>query len=100
MNEDNFTIDIDPTPTLKSTTCKVLMYALMASFKLVALIIALITWYYLDAFFAISAFLISFLIVGILRSYMRNSSIPKKQQEYQYNDKAIATWYLYKNYCF
>jgi len=36
---------------------------------------------------------LSFLIVGIIRSKLRNSVIPAKQREYQYNDKGIASSY-------
>ncbi|MDQ1244605.1 MAG: hypothetical protein QG565_945, partial [Campylobacterota bacterium] len=31
---------------------------------------------------------------------LRNSVIPPKQREYQYNDKGIADWYTAKELCY
>jgi len=38
--------------------------------------------------------------MGIIRSKLRNSVIPLTQQEYHYNDEAIANWYTAKRLCF
>ena len=44
--------------------------------------------------------MLSFVIVGIIRAKLRNSVIPVKQREYQYNDKGIADWYAARAICF
>ena len=38
--------------------------------------------------------------MGIIRSKLRNSVIPPKQQEYQYNDQGIADWFVAKEICY
>jgi hypothetical protein len=38
--------------------------------------------------------------MGIIRSKIRNSVIPPKQREYQYNDQGIADWYVHREFCF
>ncbi len=91
---------IETTPTLYSKKCKFLAWALMALLKSANYIVALIIWYRFDYFFAIAGFLIGFIIMGIIRSKLRNSVIPLQQQEYHYSDKAIATWYLARRICF
>jgi len=63
-------------------------------------ILTLLVAYIVDYFYAIATLLISYIITGIVRSYMRNNSIPKVQQEYSYTDKAISAWFLYRTYCF
>ena len=52
-----------------------------------------------DYFVGLAAFLLSFLVVGIIKSKMRNSVIPITQQEYNYNDQAIADWYTARVLC-
>jgi hypothetical protein len=52
-----------------------------------------------DYFIAIATLLLSFIIMGIIRSKIRNSVIPMKQREYQYNDQGIADWYTAKEIC-
>ena len=72
------------------------------AFKLtyMPIILTLLVAFSVDYFYAAATLLVSYLVTGIVRSYMRNNSIPKKQQEYSYSDKAIASWFLYRTYCF
>ncbi len=91
---------IEPTPEPKSFTCKLYVILLYAFLKGGTFLIALGVWYRYDYFFAIIAFLISYLIMGIVRSKLRNSAIPPAQQEYNYTDKAIAKWFLARRICF
>jgi hypothetical protein len=53
-----------------------------------------------DYFMAFFALILSFIIMGIVRSKLRNSVIPPNQREYQYNDKGIADWYTAKELCY
>lgn len=62
--------------------------------------LALFVWWESDWFIAIGTLLLGFILFGILRSKLRNDSIPLAQREYEYNDYAIATWYLSRNTCF
>jgi len=63
-------------------------------------IVAASLWYSYDLFFAVAGLLITFVVLGIVRSKLRNSVIPQPQQEYQYSDMAIAEWYVAKRLCF
>ncbi|AFV97898.1 hypothetical protein B649_07930 [Candidatus Sulfuricurvum sp. RIFRC-1] len=62
--------------------------------------IALLIWWKSDWFIAIGALLLGFIVFGIIRSKLRNDSIPPAQRETPYNDYAIATWYLSRITCF
>jgi hypothetical protein len=62
-------------------------------------IVAIITWYFYDYFIAIATLLLSFIIMGIIRSKLRNSVIPVSQREYHYTDEGIADWYTAKVLC-
>ena len=97
---NDFIPEIEPTPTFKTNQCRWLVQ--MVAFKLtyMPIVLTLLVAYMVDYFYAIATLLMSYIITGIVRSYMRNNSIPKKQQEYSYSDKAIASWFLYRTYCF
>jgi len=62
--------------------------------------IALIVWWISDWFIAIGVLLLGIIVFGIVRSKLRNDSIPPTQREYAYDDYAIATWYLSRTACF
>jgi len=98
--ENDFIPLIETTPTLYSKKCKIFAWLLMATLKSANYIFALIIWYKFDYFFAIASFLIGFIVMGIVRSKLRNSAIPRVQQEYHYSDKAIADWYMARRVCF
>ena len=91
---------IEPTPKLHSQKCKLLSLLLRLFLQFTTIIVGLITWYLYDYFMAIAALLLSFIIMGIVRSKLRNAVIPPKQREYQYNDKGIADWYTAKELCY
>ncbi len=91
-----FTIDLEPLPELNRARCRVLA-------RLVGYVLSFGTylpffpvWYKFDLFLAIASTLFAFVVMGIVRAKMRNISIPITQQEYQYNDRAIATWFVAK----
>ncbi|WP_295041773.1 hypothetical protein [Sulfuricurvum sp.] len=91
---------IDPTPTLPTRQCRFqarfLGYALSYGNYLIAGMI----WWRNDWFMAIGALLFGFIVFGIIRSKLRNDSIPPAQREVPYTDYAIATWYLSRHHCF
>jgi hypothetical protein len=90
---------IEPTPTIYSKKCKLYTSLLTYALKSANYVVALVVWYRFDYFFAIASFLIGFIIMGIVRSKLRNSVIPLTQQEYHYSDEAIATWYMARRIC-
>ncbi len=98
--QNDFIPQIEPTPTLYSKQCKIYAWILVALLKSAHIIFSLFIWYEFDYFFAIASFLVGFIAIGIVRSKLRNSAIPKTQQEYPYNDEAIAKWYLARRVCF
>ena len=97
---NDFIPEIEPTPTFKSKQCQWLVTLVAYKLTYMPVVLTLLVAYLVDYFYAIATLLMSYLITGIVRSYMRNNSIPKKQLEYSYNDRAIAAWFLYRSYCF
>jgi len=90
---------IEPTPEIKNHRCKMMAYVIAASLSYGTWVIAALLWYKYDLFFAVAGLLISYVVLGIIRSKVRNSVIPLTQQEYQYTDMAIASWYVAKRLC-
>ena len=97
---ENFIEQIEPTPKLRSKKCKLVALALRIFLQFATIFTGLIAWFLFDYFMAIAALLLTFIVVGIIRSKLRNSVIPPNQREYQYNDKGIADWYVAKEICF
>jgi hypothetical protein len=91
---------IEPTPKLKSKKCKFIAFLLRLFLQFNTIFIAGVAWYIYDYFIAIATLLLSFIVMGIVRSKLRNSVIPPSQREYQYSDQAIADWYIAKELCF
>lgn len=91
---------IEPTPNFKSRKCRLLTKTMTLALTYGPFALAAVVWYLYDTFFAVAALLIGYLVIGILRSKMRNTSIPKAQQEYHYTDNAIVSWYLSRTLCF
>lgn len=98
MNED-FLEMIEPTPKLISKKCKLISLILRIFLQFSIYILTVTSWLVYDYFIAFFTFILSFIIIGIIRSKLRNSVIPFKQREYQYSDKAIADWYTSKEFC-
>ena len=91
---------IEPTPKLHSRKCRIISFFLRVFLQFTTFVVGLITWYVYDYFLAIASLLLSFIIMGIIRSKIRNAVIPPNQREYQYNDKGIADWYTAKELCY
>ncbi|WP_457747051.1 hypothetical protein [Sulfurimonas sp.] len=98
MNDDFINL-IEPTPHLKSKKCKLIALAIRVFLQFTTPLIGILVWYLYDYFAAIAALLLSFIIMGIIRSKLRNSVIPPSQREYHYNDDGIAKWYSAKMLC-
>ncbi|MDP3292835.1 MAG: hypothetical protein Q8M43_12470 [Sulfuricurvum sp.] len=93
------TFHIDPTPTLPTRRCRFIAHILGWGLSYGNYAIALIVWWKSDWFIAIGALLLGVIVFGILRSKLRNDSVPPTQRETPYNDYAIATWYMSRNHC-
>lgn len=91
---------IKPTPKLYSKKCKLLSFTVRVFLQFTTFVASLVAWYIYDYFIAIATLLLSFIIMGIIRSKLRNSVIPSNQREYQYNDQGIADWYIHREFCF
>lgn len=90
---------IDPTPQLPTRRCRLAARVLGWSLSYGNYLIALMVWWKSDWFIALGTLLLGVIVFGILRSKLRNDSIPPAQRETPYNDYAIATWYLSRNHC-
>jgi len=97
--QTNYIELIEPTPKLHSKQCKLIALAIRVALQFTTIIVGLVTWYLYDYFIAIATLLLTFIIMGIVRSKLRNSVIPPSQREYQYNDQGIADWYTAKEIC-
>jgi hypothetical protein len=97
--QNDFINQIEPTPKINTTKCQLISLLLRLFLQFSSYVIGLITWYIYDYFIGIAIFLLSFIIIGIIRAKLRNSVIPKTQQEYNYNDKGIADWYTARELC-
>ncbi len=87
------------TPTPPDKACK-LLHLLMSSLLSYGIyIITAVVWSVYNWYYALSAFLLAYILMGILRSKLLHSSIPHVQQEFTYSDKDIAAWYLYRYIC-
>ena len=100
MNSERPLFLIDPTPTLPTRRCRMAARLLGYGLSYGNYLIALIVWWKSDWFFAIGSLLLGFIVFGIVRSKLLNSSVPPAQRELPYTDDAIARWYLHRNHCF
>jgi hypothetical protein len=95
--QDDFIPFIQPTPEPQQTHCKVLVRLIAYTLSYGAFILPLIVWSMTDIVYALGTLIVSYLVIGIIRSKLRNSSIPLEQQEYNYTDHAIAAWFVSRN---
>ena len=99
MQED-FIDQIEPTPSLYTKKCRLISFLVRVFLQFTTLIVGIVVLLSYDYFIAIASALLSFIVMGIVRSKIRNSVIPPTQQEYQYSDKVIADWFSAKEICF
>ncbi|OHD83784.1 MAG: hypothetical protein A3D90_09545, partial [Sulfuricurvum sp. RIFCSPHIGHO2_02_FULL_43_9] len=86
MNSEHPIFHIDPTPTLPTRQCRFMARVMGYSLSYGHYAIALLIWWKSDWFIAIGALLLGFIVFGIIRSKLRNDSIPPAQRETPYND--------------
>lgn len=98
--ENDYIDLIEPTPTIYAKKCKIISFVLRIFLQFTTFVSSLIAWYFYDYFIALLTLVLSFIIMGIIRSKLRNAVIPINQREYQYNDKGIADWYTAKELCY
>ncbi len=96
MKHDDIIDLIESTPVLKTRRCKILSRLIAFCLTFGSVLLALGTWYLYNLLYAGAALIIGYLVIGIIRSKMRNSVIPRMQQEYHYTDRAIADWFVAK----
>jgi hypothetical protein len=97
--QNDFIPLIEPTPEIISAKCKIVSLLLKLFLQYMTILSTLISWYIYDYFIALLTLVLSFIIMGIVRSKLRNSVIPITQREYHYDDRAIAQWYSAKELC-
>lgn len=98
MNEDTLVL-FEPVPPLYGKRCRFLGLALKLILQYTVFIVPIIVWYKFDIYIAFFALILTFIIMGIVRSKLRNESIPLSQRELHYNDSEIASWFLAKEIC-
>jgi hypothetical protein len=98
--ENDFIDMIEETPKLHSKKCKLISFLLRIFLQYFIYFISLVVWLKYDYFIAIATLILSFIIMGIIRSKIRNSVIPLKQREFQYSDQGIADWFSAKEICY
>lgn len=87
-------------PRIQRTSCKLLAMFLRFFLQFFSIIATLVAWYLYDSFAAIATLALSFIIMGIIRSKLKNDAIPSLQLEHTYTDSEIACWYIAKRICF
>ena len=90
---------IEPTPTLHSKKCKIIAYIINLFLQFATVTSAVVAFFLYDYFVAIATLLVIFIVMGIVRSKLRNDVIPVTQREHQYSDKEIAIWYTARELC-
>jgi len=96
----DFIDQIEPTPKLHSKKCKLIAFGIRFFLQYSLYLLVVIMWYEYDYFIAIASLLLGFIVIGIIRSKLRNSVIPPSQREYLYTDQGIADWYTARQLCF
>lgn len=90
----------EPTPVLYSKKCRAVSLLLKLFLQYGSAAATFIAWYIYDFFIALLTLVLAFILMGIIRSKLRNSVIPSSQREYHYNDKEIAEWFSAKELCY
>ena len=99
MKDETIIELIEPTPKLLTRKCRLIAKTLQYTLQTGSVITALTLWYIYDYFIAGAGFLMMFIVMGIIRSKLRNSAIPLRQREYHYNDEGISIWYTARYFC-
>jgi len=96
----NNTIEmIETIPDIHSKKCKIIAFLIKIFLQYTTVVLALAVWYLYDYFTAFFTLVSAFVIMGIIRSKLKNTSIPPAQREYPHNDKTIANWFVARELC-
>lgn len=98
MNEEYIEL-LEPAPELHDKKCKIMAFALRLFLEYTTIITTLIVWFFYDLFLALLTLVLIFIVMGIVRSKLRNSSIPFAQREQHFDDKEIAQRYTATMLC-
>jgi len=90
----------EQTPIIRSKRCKIISLSLRFFLQYGAVVATFTAWYLYDFFISLLTLVLAFIIMGIIRSKLRNSAIPASQRELHYNDKSIADWFTAKELCY
>ncbi|MGD9717796.1 MAG: hypothetical protein AB7U24_00980 [Sulfurimonadaceae bacterium] len=90
----------EPVPRIHSKKCRLLSLLLSVMLRYTLFAAPLGVWYFYDFFIALLSLVLLFILTGIARSKLIDGAVPLHQREYQYDDKAIADWYVAKVLCF
>lgn len=102
MKMDEYRVEIDEiksTPVHKSAKCLILSWCMRLFLQFFSITITLLSWYLYNYFIAVIVLIFSFIVMGIVRSKLRQSSIPPNQQEHGYSDAQIASWVIGQYFC-
>ena len=92
--------EIKQPPMARTFKCKIMFILLELFLRFTTLSVGLLVWYVYDYFIAIATLLVVFIVMGIIRSKLRNIAVPLSQIERDYSDKEIAQWYGSYSFCF
>ena len=98
--QSDYIDSIESTPKLDSKKCRIIAYVIELFLRYGVAFLAVYAWLMYDYFIGAMTLFLAFIVMGIIRSKMRNSSIPLTQREYYYSDKSIAEWYCAKELCY
>jgi len=87
-------------PELESKKCKLIALIIELLLTYSIYLATIVSWILYDYFIAFFTLILSFIIVGIIRSKVRSMAIPFKQREFQYSDKDISKFYAYREFCY
>ena len=81
------------TPKPQTAKESVVIYSIALGLIFTPFLTSTIVWILYDWFYAASAFLVGYIVTGIVTSKLRNSSIPSTQLEHKYTTLEIAAWW-------
>lgn len=97
--EEDFIEAIEPAPKLHTKSCRAAALLLELFLRYTTILSSIVAWYLYDYFIAFFALILSFIIIGIIRSKLRESAISPYQKEHYFDDKDIAMRYVADMLC-
>jgi len=91
---------IEQTPKIKGKICRIYLLLLYIFLTYAPFLLGLMIWYFYGFFIGLAFYLFFTLMMGIIISKLRLTSLPPYQREMSYGNMAVARWFLGKNICF